>query len=652
MYISEGPTTFCLTYVYGNPKRKLRQQQWLKMETLVKAGLYQSKPRLVLGDFNEIQCNSEKLGGPAKPEWQFSNFRRMLRVSGLHEVKTYGGLYTWIGNRSTGTVKSKLDRIVATADWKNQFPKALVQLLDWIGSDHRPLLLQTENNKWKGTKQFRYDNRWRFKQDLHMALQKSWDQDCSHLPPQRFCEALKRCRNSLSRWKSAQNLNSHKLIQQLHLAIQKAYDSPSPDYNYIMDLKRKLQHEYQLEEEFWRTKSRIQWMQAGDKNTKYFHAKTQQRRSHNRITSIQDTHGTIQKSEKEIQKVVHSYFTDVYSSSGSNNLEPVLQHIQSKVTVEMNQQLTKPVSEGEIYQALSHMNVDKAPGPDGLNAGFYKYHWPTIKSANKAECQQVLQLLQLYANASGQHVNFQKSAILFGKSVPTDTQQYIKGLMGISRTGFGRYLGLPEAVGRNKYDAFAYISQRVQHKLDNCKCCSSKHQDLTRMYLLWGGQGDYFAFAVHCRLAREIWELSPIGMRPDGSWIDSNSKAGIGWALYTSQGRCVLYGSSSTDPTSSALEAEAVALREAILQLKKLNYQQVTFCGDSLTLYRYLEHAVFQHHPEPGNHEIQNYIEDILALAKGRYCFKFVGREENVMADNLAKQARQKLSPYTISWVY
>ncbi|CAE5958042.1 unnamed protein product [Arabidopsis arenosa] len=432
------------------------------METLVKAGLYQSKPRLVLGDFNEIQCNSEKLGGPAKPEWQFSNFRRMLRVSGLHEVKTYGGLYTWIGNRSTGTVKSKLDRIVATADWKNQFPKALVQLLDWIGSDHRPLLLQTENNKWKGTKQFRYDNRWRFKQDLHMALQKSWDQDCSHLPPQRFCEALKRCRNSLSRWKSAQNLNSHKLIQQLHLAIQKA-----------------------------------------------------------------------------------------------NNLEPVLQHIQSKVTVEMNQQLTKPVSEGEIYQALSHMNVDKAPGPDGLNAGFYKYHWPTIKSANKAECQQVLQLLQLYANASGQHVNFQKSAILFGKSVPTDTQQYIKGLMGISRTGFGRYLGLPEAV--------ANVARRNIKISPECIFCGEAKE--TTLHLLF-----------HCRLAREIWELSPIGMRP--------------------------------------------------------------------------EHAVFQHHPEPGNHEIQNYIEDILALAKGRYCFKFVGREENVMADNLAKQARQKLSPYTISWVY
>lgn len=64
------------------------------METLVKAGLYHSKPRMVIGDFNEIQDNSEKLEGPAKPEWQFANFRRMMRVSGLHEVKTYGGPYT------------------------------------------------------------------------------------------------------------------------------------------------------------------------------------------------------------------------------------------------------------------------------------------------------------------------------------------------------------------------------------------------------------------------------------------------------------------------------------------------------------------------------------------------------------------------------
>ncbi|CAL9232098.1 unnamed protein product [Arabidopsis halleri] len=59
MYITEGPTTFCLTYVYGNPERKPRQYMWQMIENLVKGGLDQSKPRLVLGDFNEIKHNLE-----------------------------------------------------------------------------------------------------------------------------------------------------------------------------------------------------------------------------------------------------------------------------------------------------------------------------------------------------------------------------------------------------------------------------------------------------------------------------------------------------------------------------------------------------------------------------------------------------------------
>lgn len=88
--------------------------------------------------------------------------------------------------------------------------------------------------------------------------------------------------------------------------------------------------------------------------------------------------------------------------------------------------------------------------------------------AKEEECQQVLKLLDTYAQASGQHVNFQKSALLFGKTVPAEVQTAITTLTGISRVGgFGKYMGLPEVIGRNKYDLFAYLSQRVQNKLDN-----------------------------------------------------------------------------------------------------------------------------------------------------------------------------------------
>lgn len=88
--------------------------------------------------------------------------------------------------------------------------------------------------------------------------------------------------------------------------------------------------------------------------------------------------------------------------------------------------------------------------------------------ANLEECQQILDILNTYAEAFGQHVNFQKSAILFGKNVPASTQDSIANLLHIKNTkGFGKYLGLPEAIGRNKHDAFSFILQRVENKLDN-----------------------------------------------------------------------------------------------------------------------------------------------------------------------------------------
>ncbi|KAG7547813.1 Ribonuclease H domain [Arabidopsis suecica] len=1261
----EGPTTFCLSYVYGNPERKPRQVMWQMMENMVRAGLYRSKPRVVLGDFNEIKSNVEKLGGPLRPEWQFRNFCRMLDASGLHEIKTYGGPFTWIGNRSSGTIKSKLDRAVATAEWKDQFPKALVQVLDWIGSDHKPLLLQTDNRKWKGVKLFRYDNRWRLNAEIHGALQNTWQQRCRQLPPQQFNEALKRCRHSLACWKTEHNTNSHRQIQQLQMALQKAYESPSPDYSYITNLKLKLQNEYRSEEEYWRTKSRIHWMQAGDKNTKYFHAKTKQRRSHNRITSIQDAAGNIVQTEKEIQATIHSYFTDLYSSVGSEHLETVLQNLQPRVTPTINSHLTAPVTEEEVFQAITHMNVDKSPGPDGLNAGFYKHHWDIIKTgvvnfvkcffetgfldpeinhthiclvpkiesptqvkdfrpislcniaykiiskilaerlkpwlhhliseaqsafipgrlitdnvvithellhslrtkkiktpymalkldiakafdkvewgyieailkrfgfaeqwcqwvmrcvtsvsysvlingspsqkiypcrglrqgdplspylyllcteglssllshamhtndihgfkascngppishmlfaddsllfckATEEECQHILHILQIYAAASGQHVNFQKSAILFGKTVNPELQQKIIKLTGISKIGgFGKYLGLPEAVGRNKTNAFSYIAQRVQQKLDNwyshllslagkeiliksvatalptytMSCFllpkrliaqitgqmrrfwwSNQKEKQKIPWVAWskmtslkqyGGMGfkdlhhfniallakqswrmlknpqsllsrvlkaKYFSkthlmeaklgsrpshawrsifqgmqlikqglkwricdgntvrvwhdqwldnpprpaksLSIHnstnlkvsdlmkpsttiwddnklrelihpedipiiqrirprvirspdeptwiytkngqysvksgyhqlskpdlefpsqlpsnmdiwkaiwalnvppklkhfwwkiihnalpvadnlahrhikittnclfcnegtesiihllfqCRVAKEIWELSPICISPgqleratsllqifqdlisskgksgfkdhlfpfigwriwkarndllysnrrwaipdiihqalldfslwknaqteskrlhldknhapaleqivpplktslycytDASWIDSSKNAGIGWALADGSGKYLLKGSSSIAPTTSALEAEAIALLEAVLQLRRLNYQNITFCGDSASLYRYLERVKTHSCPQSGVLEIQSYLDDITAMTKDCSGFQLIPRTANHVADALAKEARINASPYVISW--
>lgn len=75
--------------------------------------------------------------------------------------------------------------------------------------------------------------------------------------------------------------------------------------------------------------------------------------------------------------------------------------------------------------------------------------------ATKEECQTLMTLLKIYQDASGQQVNYSKSAITFAKGIPAVEQNALMQLTGISKVGgFGRYLGLPEKIGKKKKGGF------------------------------------------------------------------------------------------------------------------------------------------------------------------------------------------------------
>lgn len=52
-----------------------------------------------------------------------------------------------------------------------------------------------------------------------------------------------------------------------------------------------LEKAYKDEENLWRQRSRINWLQSGDRNTSFFHAATRNRRSQNRLTVLENEAG-------------------------------------------------------------------------------------------------------------------------------------------------------------------------------------------------------------------------------------------------------------------------------------------------------------------------------------------------------------------------
>lgn len=52
-----------------------------------------------------------------------------------------------------------------------------------------------------------------------------------------------------------------------------------------------------------------------------------------------------------------------------------MEHVPPKVTATMNEQLTWPFAASEVERAVFLMGAHKAPGSDGLTAGFFQLHW-------------------------------------------------------------------------------------------------------------------------------------------------------------------------------------------------------------------------------------------------------------------------------------
>lgn len=60
MCVQEGTNTFWLSYIYGNPVVKYRNRQRHSIISSENAGYFQNKPRLMLGDFNELKTRQDK----------------------------------------------------------------------------------------------------------------------------------------------------------------------------------------------------------------------------------------------------------------------------------------------------------------------------------------------------------------------------------------------------------------------------------------------------------------------------------------------------------------------------------------------------------------------------------------------------------------
>ncbi|KAK2651258.1 hypothetical protein Ddye_018747 [Dipteronia dyeriana] len=102
-----------------------------------------------MGDFNEVLSDAEKERGHRR-DWSYiSTFQEALDGCGLEDMGYVRLKFTWCNKRDgSNMIHERLDRFTNNLGWRNLFPNYMVKHLDFRRSDHRPLLLEVNEESF------------------------------------------------------------------------------------------------------------------------------------------------------------------------------------------------------------------------------------------------------------------------------------------------------------------------------------------------------------------------------------------------------------------------------------------------------------------------------------------------------------------------
>ncbi|KAF7143851.1 hypothetical protein RHSIM_Rhsim05G0174100 [Rhododendron simsii] len=366
-----------LINLYASSIDRVRNSQW---EELLRYRQRSTGDWVLWGDFNDILWEDEKQGGRRREVWSLRSFRDFVSSLGVLDLGFQGYPFTWSNRRGrNGHIKERLDRVLVSPGWRSCYDRARVQHLFAVGSDHAALLLDTNPPRFTGHRQFRFDNRWTYDPESHETVRKCWQRLVQGSKMFTVFNKVRDTRRELRVWSKTKGFNARKKINDIQdklKAISEGQDTS--DVGLIRGMEKELGDAWLQEERFWRQKARKSWMAEGDRNTAFFHAKVTQRRRRNFISGVQDPNGNWREGQDAIANEFVNYFQSLFQTEGANPNNEVVESIQARVTDQMNTSLTRQFSPLEIRQALFDIDPSKAPGADGMTAGFYQKYWETV----------------------------------------------------------------------------------------------------------------------------------------------------------------------------------------------------------------------------------------------------------------------------------
>ncbi|KAH7839217.1 hypothetical protein Vadar_001340 [Vaccinium darrowii] len=325
-----------VSFVYGPPKRKERALFW---NLFIKMSKNITRPWLCVGDFNEVGFVTEKQGGAECSSGRIEKFQSVMSECALLDLDFKGNAFTLSNNQiGNACVRERIDRAMANLEWRHKFSCAQVFHEVILGSDHCPLIINCDVPLQKVPKLFKFESMWATHPNCEPVIVSSWNTQVAGSDMFKLVRKLKKCRTHLSRWSKEEFGNNRIKLNSLkeQLAILQSKDPLEVNYFQQQHLKSEIEILLAREEMYYHQRSRVRWLQYGDRNTALFHASLIQRRQRNQLLRLKSDSGTWLTTDTEINSELKGYFQQLFQSDGHPDMDEALSHVSQVITPAMN----------------------------------------------------------------------------------------------------------------------------------------------------------------------------------------------------------------------------------------------------------------------------------------------------------------------------
>ncbi|XP_058767194.1 uncharacterized protein LOC131640836 [Vicia villosa] len=354
--------------VYASTNLVKRRELWQDFNVL--QGCY-PLPWAFFGDFNAIMGAFEHRGRNSPAFRPMADFISWTDCNNLFHFPTTGAKFTWSNKRDPPfLIERRLDRCIGNSIWLDICGSIAVSTLPKVCSDHHPLLLEFHIHSFKVASQFKFLSTWSLHDNCKELIGSVWSQNIVGCPMYVLNKKLQLLKKELKVWNKSVFGNVTENVKYAEDRLSKIQDDIQTEgmcaslKQQELDAQNSLSKALDMEEQFWRDKSRVNWHLEGDRNTAFFHRVTKIKQKFRPISMLRNGDSIITDS-KAIADFTVSYFESLFSANLSilQDSKMVEDTIPSLVDDKTKQMLTAIPSVDEISAVVFNLNRNSARAP-------------------------------------------------------------------------------------------------------------------------------------------------------------------------------------------------------------------------------------------------------------------------------------------------